>query len=84
MGNTGSKLKRDRQPMPAFVEEALRSANLLADYRSRPEYQQNDYLGWINQAKKQETKNRRLQQMLEELDKGGVYMKMSHPASAKQ
>ncbi|PLA73442.1 hypothetical protein CYQ88_11155 [Hydrogenovibrio sp. SC-1] len=84
MGKTGSKLKRERQPMPAFVEKALRKSDLFADYRSRPEYQQNDYLGWINQAKKQETKEKRLQQMLEELEKGGVYMKMSHPASAKQ
>ena len=84
MGNTGSKLKRARQPMPSFVEKALRSSNLFADYYSRPEYQQNDYLGWINQAKKQETKEKRMQQMLDELEKGGVYMKMSHPASAKQ
>ncbi len=56
MGNTGSKLKRERQPMPAFVEKALRSSNLFADYRSRPEYQQNDYLGWINQAKNKKQK----------------------------
>ena len=69
--------------MPAFVEKALRVESLFADYRSRPEYQQNDYLLWINQAKREETKRKRLKQMLEELRKGGVYMKMPHPPSAK-
>jgi uncharacterized protein YdeI (YjbR/CyaY-like superfamily) len=84
MLSKGWKLKRKRQPMPAFVKEALREANLFSDYCSRPEYQQNDYLGWINQAKKEETKRKRLRQMLEELKKGGVYMNMAHPASAKE
>lgn len=82
--NAKSKLKRAREPMPGFVEKALREANLFADYRARPEYQQNDYLGWINRAKRKETKSKRLQQMLEELEKGGVYMNMAHPPSAKQ
>ena len=45
-------------------------------YRARPDYQQNDYLGWINRAKRPETKERRLQQMLLELERGDVYMKM--------
>lgn len=84
MRDERSKLKRDRQPMPAFVAEALRDANLLTAYRSRPEYQQNDYLGWINRARKEETKRKRLRQMLEELEQGGVYMNMAHPPSAKE
>lgn len=42
--------------MPAFVEEALREADLFSDYFSRPEYQRNDYLGWINHAKKTKRK----------------------------
>ena len=78
-----SRLRRERESMPAFVEKALRVERLFADYRSRPEYQQNDYLLWINQAKREETKRKRLKQMLEELRKGGVYMKMPHPPSAK-
>jgi uncharacterized protein YdeI (YjbR/CyaY-like superfamily) len=45
-------------------------------YRERPEYQQNDYLGWIARAKREETKDKRLAQMLDELEKGGVYMGM--------
>ncbi len=78
-----SKLKRPHQLMPDFVEKALNKAGLMDDFRNRPAYQQNDYLGWINRAKKQDTKNKRLEQMLYELEVGGVYMKMKHPASAK-
>ena len=37
--------------MPAFVEEALHVEGLFDDYCLRPEYQRNDYLLWINQAK---------------------------------
>jgi len=44
----------------------------------------NDYIWWINQAKRQETKKKRLSQMLDELKIGGVYMNMKHSASAKK
>ena len=57
---------------------------LMQDYLERPAYQQNDYIGWINQAKQKATKQKRLNQMLAELKQGGVYMKMAHPASAKR
>jgi len=53
-------------------------------YKDRPAYQQNDYIGWINQAKRQETKEKRLCQMLEELEVGGIYMKMKHTASERK
>lgn len=69
-------LKRERQPMPAFVAEALAKHSLQARYDERPPYQRNDYLGWINRAKKPETKLRRLQQMLSELESGDRYMNM--------
>ena len=48
----------------------------MAPYRARPMYQQNDYVGWITRAKRPETRQKRLDQMLEELTVGGVYMKM--------
>ena len=48
----------------------------MVAYRARPDYQQNDYLGWIRRAKRPTTKERRLRQMLEELERGDVYMKM--------
>lgn len=69
-------LIRKRQPMPAFVREALKARGLVDKYNARPAYQRNDYLMWINQAKHEETKRKRLRQMLDELEQGGVYMRM--------
>lgn len=71
-----SNLKRDLQPMPDYVEAALRREKLFEKYEARPAYQQNDYLSWITRAKREETRDKRLRQMLDELKKGGVYMKM--------
>ena len=64
--------------MPRFVEEALTERGLFAAYKGRPPNQQNDYLSWINRAKRPATKEKRLQQMLEELERGDVYMKMDY------
>lgn len=79
-----SQLKRPRHPMPGFVKHALEERGLMAAYRERPAYQQNDYIGWIDRAKLQETKEKRLGQMLDELGSGGVYMNMKHQASRKK
>ena len=76
-----SKMKRSRHPMPVFVKHALEERGLMGDYKDRPAYQQHDYIGWINSAKRQETKEKRLHQMLDELEKGGIYMNMAHPPS---
>ena len=73
-----SKLKRVRHAMPDFVRTALVERDLIAAYQSRPAYQQNDYLGWISHAKRDETKQKRLDQMLDELERGDVYMKMRY------
>lgn len=83
MGADFSNLKRPRHPMPDFVKRALEERGLMEAYKKRPAYQQNDYVGWINQAKRQETKEKRLRQMLDELEMGGVYMNIEHPASRK-
>ncbi len=83
MGKDYSKLKRPRHAMPDFVKQALVRNSLMEAYKKRPDYQQNDYLGWIHEAKLKETKMKRLNQMLDELEKGGVYMNMDHPPSAK-
>jgi uncharacterized protein YdeI (YjbR/CyaY-like superfamily) len=72
----GRNLKRDIQPMPGFVKTALAKRGLMEAYRARPDYQQNDYLGWINRAKLTDTKQKRMAQMLEELAKGDAYMGM--------
>ncbi|WP_437998751.1 YdeI/OmpD-associated family protein [Sorangium sp. So ce185] len=83
MSADSSGLKRPRYPMPDFVKTALDERGLMDAYRQRPAYQQNDYIGWIDKAKRQETKEKRLLQMLDELEAGGVYMNMKHPASEK-
>ena len=69
--------------MPSYVKKALVQRNLMDAYKARPAYQQNDYLGWIAGAKRDETKQKRLNQMLDELSTGGVYMNMDHPPSKK-
>ena len=69
-------LKRALNPMPFFVREALAARSLTAAFESRPPFQRNDYLGWITRARKEETRARRLGQMLDELEDGDIYMKM--------
>jgi hypothetical protein len=77
-GDKFRNLKRPRYPMPDFVREALLVRGLMDAYRDRPAYQQNDYVGWITRAKRQETVDRRLAQMLNELESGDKFMKMSY------
>ena len=72
-----SKLVRPIEPMPAFVRSALSQRDLRAQYRARPDYQRNDYLRWIASAKREATQQKRLEQMLDELDRGDVYMNMA-------
>ncbi|HHY51495.1 MAG TPA: YdeI/OmpD-associated family protein [Alphaproteobacteria bacterium] len=62
--------------MPADVRAALEDRALMAAYRGRPAYQQNDYVGWILRSKRSETRQKRIEQMLDELERGGVYMRM--------
>ncbi|HOK43401.1 MAG TPA: YdeI/OmpD-associated family protein [Thermoclostridium caenicola] len=66
--------------MPEDIEERLVKENLMDAYRRRPPYQQNDYLGWILKAKRPETREKRIAQMLEELRSGDRYMGMSYRA----
>jgi uncharacterized protein YdeI (YjbR/CyaY-like superfamily) len=73
---SNENLIRDIQPMPEFVREAIRARGLTEKYEERPAYQRNDYLMWINQAKHEGTKRKRLGEMLDELEDGGVYMRM--------
>jgi len=73
-------LKRPRYPMPDFIKKALIENKLMDAYNARPPYQRNDYIGWITRAKREETKINRLNQMLDELKKGTLYMKMKYKA----
>ena len=74
------RLKRPIYPMPDFVQSALLNNGLVETYQKRPAYQQNDYIGWITRAKQQATRDKRLQQMLDELAAGDRYMKMLYRA----
>lgn len=67
---------RKREIMPDFVSQALADRGLRDRYDARPPYQRNDYLLWINKAKRDETRRKHLDQMLEELESGDVYMGM--------
>ena len=71
-----SRLKRPVHPMPEFIRTALEERGVMEAYQRRPAYQQNDYIGWILRAKRLETVQKRLDQMLAELAHGGVYMGM--------
>jgi uncharacterized protein YdeI (YjbR/CyaY-like superfamily) len=69
-------LTRTRLRMPEYIREALSARGLMDAYRARPDYQQNDYIGWITRAKREATKEKRLKQMLGELERGDKYMNM--------
>ena len=75
--------ERAIQPMLDDVAASLEERDLEAEYLARPFYQRNDYLSWIGRAKRPETRQQRVDQMLDELEQGGVYMKMDHPPSRK-
>lgn len=74
---------RPRYPMPDDIRAVLEKRRLMAAYRGRPDYQQNDYIGWIGRAKREETRQKRIEQMLSELAEGGVYMNMAHKPSVR-
>lgn len=71
-----ANITRPHYPMPPDVRNALESRGLMDKYLLRPPYQQNDYIGWISRAKRAEARQKRLKQMLDELQKGDVYMRM--------
>jgi len=73
-------LRRPLHPMPEFVKRALLERRLMDAYLNRPPYQRNDYLGWIVRAKQEKTRQKRLKQMLDELNTGDRYMNMKYKA----
>ena len=75
--------RRPEQQMPDDVRAELDERGVMDLYLERPFYQQNDYLAWIGRAARIETRRRRIEQMLDELEQGGVYMKMDHPPSRR-
>jgi uncharacterized protein YdeI (YjbR/CyaY-like superfamily) len=71
------RVRRELHEMPEDVRAALEKKKLMEHYKARPPYQQNDYVGWIGRSKLPATRAKRLQQMLDELERGGVYMHMA-------
>jgi len=69
-----SKMTRRVYDLPDYVTAALDESGLWERYRARPPYQRNDYIGWITRGKREETRQKRLTQMLEELQSGDAYM----------
>jgi uncharacterized protein YdeI (YjbR/CyaY-like superfamily) len=69
--------------MPDDVRDELARSGLWNAYEERPPYQRIDYLAWVGRARRPETRRKRIAQMLDELERGGVYMGMNHPPSAK-
>ena len=78
-----ANLKRPRYQIPDYIKEALKEHALVKAFEERPAYQQNDYVGWITRAKRQETIDKRLEQMLYELERGDRYMKMPYRSKQK-
>jgi hypothetical protein len=76
-------LRRKLYEMPADVKLVLEENAVRADYDHRPLYQRNDYVAWIDRAVRPDIRAKRLSQMIDELKKGGVFMRADHPASKK-
>lgn len=75
---TTDNLRRPLQPMPDDIVQLLAERGLARAYAVRPAYQRNDYLGWIARAKRPDTRQKRIDQMLDELERGDAYMRMAY------
>ena len=69
-------MKRPRHPMPEDVVRRLEAEGLRAAYDARPPYQRNDWLGWFSEAKRPQTRARRIDSMIGDLRAGHGYMGM--------
>lgn len=76
--------RRPRHPMPDYLKRALEDRGLTGAYDERPPYQRNDYVGWITRARQEATRQRRLDQMLDELERGDAYMNMPYKPATRR
>jgi uncharacterized protein YdeI (YjbR/CyaY-like superfamily) len=76
-------LKRPLAEMPDLLRTELEAEGLMSAFKQRPPYQRNDYLHWIARASHPDTRQKRIDQMIDELTKGGVYMGMPHRPSRR-
>lgn len=76
-------MKRPREATPQAIANALNGARLRRAYNTPgPAYQRNDDLRRIGDAKRNDTRHKRIDHMLAELKQGDVYMKMRWSARA--
>jgi len=75
---SSNRMTRQIHQIPDYVTAALDDSGLWERYNARPPYQRNDYIGWISRGKREETRQKRLSQMLNELRSGDAYMGMSY------
>ena len=66
--------ERKRERMPKAVSEALAAAGQTDAYAARPPYQRNDWLRWIKEAKQDATREKRIAEMIADLNAGDRYM----------
>jgi uncharacterized protein YdeI (YjbR/CyaY-like superfamily) len=59
--------------MPGNVRGALAKKQLTDTFRARPDYQQNGYLKWIATAAGPAARQQRIDQMVAELENGGLF-----------
>lgn len=76
--------KKPKIAMPEDVRQALEAGELLGIFEARPDNQQNGYLAWIIESRRDITRRKRLRQMLEELYSGDTYMGASWGGACKR
>lgn len=71
---------RSEKELPNDLRRILVQEGQLENYEARPRYQRTDYISWIEKAARTETREKRITQMLEELQNGDAYMGMAYTA----
>lgn len=79
-----SILKRELNPIQDFIKERLVRENVLDKYNERPAYQRSQYIDWITSAKRETTKENRLNQMIDELKAGDSFKGEKYNAKKKK
>lgn len=70
--------------LPLYIKKALQQSKLLDAFEKQIYTYRKGYVHWIEQAKQEETKQRRIAQMLREVKSGKEYMGMQRAPSRKK
>ena len=63
-------VQRTNQDIPAFIKKVMKSENVWEQFTELAPSHQRRYTGWIMEAKKDETRERRLSEAIQLLKKG--------------